>query len=76
MTTQEKRAQFAKDLDKLVSGEYVLVPKPQDLDESFDRYLVDICGIEPTDYDNEYGFSTDGLRQMWMAAVAFAKGQK
>ncbi|WP_151979738.1 hypothetical protein [Acinetobacter guerrae] len=27
MTTQEKRAQFAKDLDKLVSGDYVLVPK-------------------------------------------------
>lgn len=27
MTTQEKRAQFAKDLDKLVGGDYVLVPK-------------------------------------------------
>lgn len=27
MTTQEKRAQFNKDLDKLVGGDYVLVPK-------------------------------------------------
>lgn len=27
MRTQEKRAQFVKDLDKLVGGDYVLVPK-------------------------------------------------
>lgn len=26
MTTQEKRAQFTKNLDKLVGGDYVLVP--------------------------------------------------
>lgn len=26
-STQIKRAQFAKDLDKLISGDYVLVPK-------------------------------------------------
>lgn len=27
MNIKQKRAQFAKDLDKLVSGDYVLVPK-------------------------------------------------
>jgi hypothetical protein len=27
MNTNQKRAQFAKDIDKLVSGDYVLVPK-------------------------------------------------
>lgn len=27
MNTNQKRQQFAKDLDKLVSGNYVLVPK-------------------------------------------------
>ncbi len=29
MNIKQKRAQFAKDIDKLVSGDYVLVPKNQ-----------------------------------------------
>jgi len=75
MNTNQKRQNFAKDLDKLMSDQYVLVPKHLNLDESFDHYIGDVCGIEPTDHENEYGFTTDGLRQLWAAAVAHTQAQ-
>lgn len=75
MNINKKRQDFKKDLDKLVSDQYVLVPKNLDLNESFDLYIGDVCGIEPTDHENEYGFTTDGLRQLWAAAVAHAQAQ-
>ena len=75
MNTNQKHQRFTKDLDKLVSDEYVLVPKQANPVEAFDQYLEKICGIDPHDHDNEFGFTTDGLRQMWIAAQTITEGK-
>lgn len=75
MNTNQKRQQWIKDLDKLSSGDYVLVPKAPLAQDPFNTYLEDICGIDPDDHDNAYDFTVDGLAQLWQHAQTQAQLQ-
>ncbi|MFV5413882.1 hypothetical protein [Acinetobacter baumannii] len=58
MNTKQKRAQFTKDLDKLVSGDYVLVPKNPT--KEMERVGIEVVGFR--------------ARKAYMAMVAAAQG--
>ncbi|ADX02998.1 hypothetical protein [Acinetobacter baumannii] len=58
MNTKQKRAQFAKDLDKLVSGDYVLVPKKPSFDMIVDGLAVIATGVGVQDIEFE-------VRKIW-----------
>lgn len=75
MDTNQKRQQFAKDIDKLVSGQYSLVPKAPLTTNPFNMYLEDVCGIDPNDHDNAYDFTVDGLAQLWQHAQTILQGK-
>lgn len=58
MNTHQKRQQFAKDLDKLVSGDYVLVPKNPSFEMLVNGLAVIATGVGKTDIELE-------LRKIW-----------
>lgn len=64
----QKRGQFSKDLDKLVSGDYVLVPKNPSFDMIVDGLAVIATGVGVQDIEFE-------VRKVWEKMIEAAQGE-
>lgn len=64
----QKRGQFSKNLDKLVSGDYVLVPKNPSFDMIVDGLAVIATGVGVQDIEFE-------VRKVWEKMIEAAQGE-
>ena len=68
MNNNQKRQQFTKDLDKLVSGEYVLVPKNPTFEMLVNGLAVIATGVGKSDIEFE-------LRKIWEKMIDASQGK-
>ncbi|GEM_PF-4365259 len=72
MSTEKKRQQFSKDLDKLISGDYVIVPK------RCSNTMAQACANYMKEYfqENEGYNPWEMWRVMWEQALTENNGSK
>lgn len=69
MNTKQKRQQFSKDLDKLISGDYVLVPKEPTQEMLNAGHIV----MNPVKGSDVHAYTNAKRRECYQAMIAAAQ---